>query len=42
MPTPSTERKAHLSIAGFFDCDILQQDTGINLCGDMGLGMLKD
>ncbi len=42
MPTPSTERKAHLSIACFFDCDMVQQDTGTDLRGDMGLGMLKD
>ena len=40
--TPSTERKAHLSIASFFDCDILQQDAGTDICRDLGLEMIED
>jgi hypothetical protein len=42
MLTPSTERNADLSIASFIDCDILQQDTGTDIRGDLGLGMLED
>lgn len=42
MLTPSTKRKAHLSIANLFNCDIVQQDTETDICGDLGLGMLED